>query len=201
MQGLRDEIIKIINLELDAAVERAIDRIMETVVNQGAKVEEKAPSDKTVVNQISGSRPYVKIERYSKTADRVLGRVFVKTNEQDGNQHIMFSGERPWLNNQKNVSCIPADKYTCKRHITANYPESRRAYIVNSVPNRDGILFHSGNIPQQDCSGCILLGLSVGKLNNSAGKSMDAVLQSRDAMEKFHSLILNREFDLEIVEV
>lgn len=193
MQGLRDEIIKILNAEMDAAVERAVDRIMETVINQKPETVEQVPGYLQTSSIIS-DKPVVRIERYMSNADCVIGRVFIN------GQLSMFSGERADLNNQQNVSCIPVGKYKCSRHVTAKYPESRRAYIINDVPNRSGILFHSGNIPSIDSSGCILLGMSVGKLTHN-GKSMDAVLQSRDAMEKFHAIIQNKEFELEIVKV
>lgn len=191
MQGLRDEIIKILNARVTDAIEKAADEIMEKLINQDAKVEETVPQNLEVIDN---PNPKVRIERYLKNGDCVLGKVYVN------NVFRMFSGERADLNNQRNISCIPVGKYRCTRHITANYPEARRAYAVNDVPNRTGILFHSGNIPIVDSQGCILLGMSAGKLAHN-GRQMDAVLQSRDAMENFHQLIQNRPFDLEIVEV
>lgn len=187
MQGIRDEVIKILNKHMTTAVEKAVDEIMETVINKSETIGSRSASGGASNSIDNSKKPSVKIVRYSSDNECVLGKVYINGVFQ------MYSGERPWLNNKVNVSCIPEGKYKCTRHVTANYPEARRAYLINDVPGRSGILFHSGNIPTVDSSGCILLGLTFGKLN---GK--DAVLQSRDAMERFHEIINNREFDLEI---
>lgn len=63
--------------------------------------------------------------------------------------------ERPWKDNKKNTSCIPKGVYKVVRHNTHEYPNTWR--LLN-VPDREGILIHIGNYPQ-DTKGCILIGL------------------------------------------
>lgn len=71
--------------------------------------------------------------------------------------------ELPWLNNQKNISCIPTGNYICKWNRTLKYPLG--GYEVQNVPNRSGIRLHAGNYFFQ-VQGCILLGSLPKDINN-----------------------------------
>lgn len=62
--------------------------------------------------------------------------------------------ERPWLDNKKGVSCIPARSYLCQRIVSPKFGET---FQVVNVPDRDEILFHKGNI-NEDSHGCIIIG-------------------------------------------
>lgn len=62
--------------------------------------------------------------------------------------------ERPWLNNEQNVSSIPAGTYRCRR---IRSPKFGVTYEVCDVPNRTHVLFHKGNY-LEDTLGCILVG-------------------------------------------
>lgn len=62
--------------------------------------------------------------------------------------------ENPWLDNQRNVSCIPEGRYECKR---VQSPRFGNTFEVTNVPNRSHILFHKGN-KEDDTQGCILVG-------------------------------------------
>lgn len=66
--------------------------------------------------------------------------------------------ELPWQNNERNVSRIPAGRYTIERTIS---PRFGRSWLVKDVPNRSHILFHRGNKPE-DTEGCILVGFRFG---------------------------------------
>lgn len=72
----------------------------------------------------------------------------------DENDPFCLTVERPWLNNQKNISCIPDGTYTCKR---VQSPKFGDTFEVTGVPGRDEILFHRGNV-SDDSHGCIILG-------------------------------------------
>jgi len=71
--------------------------------------------------------------------------------------------EPPFLDNRRNVSCIPDGEYYC-----AEYNSQRHGYTyeVTHVVNRSGILFHKGNYGvddkavgrQANTKGCILVG-------------------------------------------
>lgn len=62
--------------------------------------------------------------------------------------------EPPKLNNEKYISCIPANIYVCRKW---NSPVFGNTYLVCSVPGRIDIEFHSGNYVK-DTKGCIILG-------------------------------------------
>ena len=90
--------------------------------------------------------------------------------------------ENPWLDNQRNISCIPEGEYP----VRLRYPResATREYLhllVQDVPNRDYILFHRGNFPK-DTSGCILVG---------QGTQQDVVNNSTLAMDLVMKEILN----------
>ena len=61
--------------------------------------------------------------------------------------------ERPWRDNRKGESCIPAGAYTCVR---VNSPKFGQTWMVQDVPGRSEILFHAGNT-FIDSHGCILV--------------------------------------------
>lgn len=99
--------------------------------------------------------------------------------------HICFTLELPWKNNERNVSCIPKGTYGVVRHNGAKY---KNVWRLLDVPNRSGILIHAGNT-KADIQGCILVGLKEYK---------DGVLDSRLAISKLHKE-LPETFILEIL--
>lgn len=105
------------------------------------------------------------------------------------NGEILYTLERPWLDNRSNVSCIPTGKYTCKWHKS---PTFGWVYKLSNVTGRTFILFHSGNIAR-NTKGCILIGSRLGYL----GKHL-AVLSSKPAVRKFFNLMDKQDFILEV---
>jgi len=90
--------------------------------------------------------------------------------------------ENPWLDNQRNISCIPEGQYKVRLRLARE--SATRDYLhllVQDVPNRDYILFHRGNYPSQT-QGCILVG---------NGRKQDIVENSRLAMDLVMKEILN----------
>lgn len=71
-----------------------------------------------------------------------------------------YTIERPWQQNEDNVSCIPEGSYHCKRIVS---PSKGPTFTVTNVPEREHILFHVGNTID-DFQGCIGLGLELGFL-------------------------------------
>jgi len=71
----------------------------------------------------------------------------------------IYTVERPWLNNARNVSCIPIGNYRCKPRFynRGGYP----AVEICDVPNRSHILFHRGNT-MHDVAGCVALNYGLG---------------------------------------
>ena len=60
--------------------------------------------------------------------------------------------ERPWLDNQPDVSCIPEGTYTVKRDTVGRH----QWFSVQDVVGRTFIEFHEGTKPSHS-NGCILI--------------------------------------------
>jgi len=83
----------------------------------------------------------------------VIGELFLN------GERMCDTLENPWLDNQRNISCIPEGEYKVRLRLPRE--SASRDYLhllVQDVPNRDWILFHRGNTAK-DTSGCILVGL------------------------------------------
>jgi len=103
-----------------------------------------------------------------------------------------FTLEKTYLDNQKNISSIPAGSYICKSIFSQRF---KNTFEVTAVPGRAGILFHAGNTTK-DTEGCILLGNKIGAI---AG--VRAVLESRIAVAGFlETLEGTKVFRLKITE-
>ena len=66
--------------------------------------------------------------------------------------------ELPDLGNQHNISCIPEGKYDTVKMV---HPKLGNVFSVLNVPDRTGIMIHSGNYVNgnhHDSTGCILPG-------------------------------------------
>jgi hypothetical protein len=73
----------------------------------------------------------------------------------------IFTMERPWKNNQKNISCIPIGIYTVTFLSTPRFPGG--VYQLQNVPNRSGIDIHAAN-KASELEGCIAIGRGVDTL-------------------------------------
>jgi hypothetical protein len=111
---------------------------------------------------------------------------------------VFATVERPWLNNQVGISCIPEGVYllTLRDSEVVNrttHGRYKRGWNVTGVPNRSFIMIHIANFPR-NVEGCIGVGLKQGFL---AGEY--AVLQSRDAFDRLmQRLAIRNEWYLEI---
>lgn len=106
--------------------------------------------------------------------------------------------ELPWRDNLPQKSCIPCGEYDVAIRVSKKFG---RIYEVKDVPERSGILFHSGNLAgdmdlgyKSHTRGCILLGKYFGKIDNQL-----AVLYSRPTVNTFMQLMGEQSFML-IVE-
>ena len=72
-------------------------------------------------------------------------------------QIALFTLEPPDLLNQKGLSSIPAQQYTCKRHESIAFGET---FLITEVPDRSQIIFHWGNW-KSNTEGCVLLGTGI----------------------------------------
>jgi hypothetical protein len=95
--------------------------------------------------------------------------------------------EPPWLNNQRDISCIPCGTYKGKKHSGTEFSD---VWEICDVPGRDEILIHNGNF-RRDTKGCPLVGRSRGIISKEITKPDGAkevitekgVINSRDALK------------------
>jgi hypothetical protein len=95
--------------------------------------------------------------------------------------------ERPWKNNQINVSCIQKGSYNCKWTYMPSLKEWH--YQIQNVPGRSGIFIHEGNF-FTDVEGCVILGATFSDIN---GDGQPDVATSRVTLAKFEALFPNHE--------
>ena len=60
--------------------------------------------------------------------------------------------ELPWLENQRNISCIPEGIYPLVRRQS---PRFRDHLLIEDVPDRDLILLHPANDASEELRGCV----------------------------------------------
>jgi hypothetical protein len=111
------------------------------------------------------------IKRLYSKPSHIIGQLSIEDN------YFSDSLERPWLNNQENISCIPAGRYEVQmlfsEHFQRNLP-----HLLN-VPNRTNVMIHPGNTVN-DTEGCILVGK-----NSAPG----ILTNSRDISDKLNALL------------
>ncbi len=73
-------------------------------------------------------------------------------------QIIAYTLERPWADNNQNISSIPAGTYPAT--LRYDHADAWRIELQN-VPGRTNVQIHIGNEPDQT-KGCILVGLQLG---------------------------------------
>ena len=130
------------------------------------------------------------LKRISMTDKGVFGVLI-----DEDNIPFVLTLERPWINNQKGVSCIPSGTYECQR---VNTPKHGEVFQVINVPDRDSILIHKGNI-DEDSQGCILVGENFA-YNIKNGQP--GVSSSGAAFDEFMGKLKGQsKFTLRIVEV
>jgi hypothetical protein len=103
--------------------------------------------------------------------------------------------ELPFINNEKNISCIPEGVYKTEKIIS---PTKGECFIINNVPNRTAILLHKGNYAtgkKVDTQGCILPGLKFVDINNDG----EIDVENSTAAMKSLLEVLPDKFDLHIL--
>ena len=111
------------------------------------------------------------LQRLSSPSDRTNGIWTLPDGE------LIRTLERPWLDNQVSVSCIPAGIYKFRRDTHGRFQWFR----ILDVPNRTDIELHEGTKPSHS-EGCILM--STADLNTlkwwCGNESIKYVLEIRD---------------------
>ena len=123
----------------------------------------------------------VTLERFCNLPKGVLGIL-------TAGEFKCFTVERPWLENQRNISCIPNGFYQVRPF---NGKRFKNVAEITNVPDRSYILFHAANRPLE-LEGCIAPGVSFGFEDTTP-----RVNNSRFALESLFE-VAGREFELEI---
>ena len=129
----------------------------------------------------------VTITRQPSDAKETLGTLTTTVN---GTTFTYNTQERPWLNNQHNISDIPTGTYICNWTFWASRLSSH--YLLQNVLNRSGIFIHAGNY-FTNSAGCILLGVTGGDINGDGEKD---VINSRVTLSAFEALMGKKPFTL-----
>ena len=111
-----------------------------------------------------------------------LGRLSV-----DGNA-LCHTLERPWMDNRRRISCIPAGVYNGAVQPSPRFKRDLPELL--DVPDRDQILFHTGNTVH-DTEGCILVGLERADYE-------PRIMQSRAALSALLAALGGEPFTLEV---
>lgn len=111
-----------------------------------------------------------------------------------------YTGELPWRNNEREISCIPAGEYEARWDKSPHFGE---CYHLVGVPNRSEVLIHVGNWcgdkqlgKKSDVHGCIILGKGKAMLMNQP-----AVTDSKAAIAEFHAEMKQEPFKLYVYDV
>lgn len=138
--------------------------------------------------------------------DAVLKRVEGNSKQTPGEfTHGKFTCktlELPWLDNKRQISCIPKGEYVVEKRTSARYGEH---FWIKNVPGRDTILIHNGNFAYNtkespdgkdtpDILGCVLVGDGYKDINS------DGVLDIVNSKVTLRAMIkaLPSKFTLEI---
>ena len=130
-----------------------------------------AKSTKPILSNIN-----LLIIRDTFTENSTIGKLFIN------GEYFCDTLENPYINNERNISCIPAGAYKVRLRLARE--SATRDYLhllVQDVPNRTYILFHRGNTAK-DTRGCILVG---------QGSQQDIVHNSTLAMDLLMKEIIN----------
>lgn len=106
--------------------------------------------------------------------------------------------ELPWLDNARDVSCVPAGSYTAERYLSPAH-----GYVVFrliDVPGRSDVEIHVANLPC-DLLGCIGIGQGFGPVQKDTGESGDGIVASRAAFLAFMANHPEQRFTLLIQDV
>lgn len=121
------------------------------------------------------------LERNKSTLHSATGKLLLIDNKNNLILQLQTL-ERPWIFNERKVSCIPTGTYLVKRHIS---PKFGQCFKIQDVKGRSDILIHSGNVVN-DTLGCVLVGLTSSSVDYS---SSAVIYNSRKAMAVLLTLI------------
>lgn len=133
------------------------------------------------------------VSRFMHDDKQTLGRLYV-LNDENIIQYSCVTLELPFLDNIKNISCIPRGEYDVVFRTSQKY--SKHLHVLN-VPNRSYILIHPANYYTQ-LRGCLAVGNDFSYINKD---SYPDVSNSKKTMRDLMRVLTNTNkttFKLEI---
>ena len=124
----------------------------------------------------------IKILRQEYLKTQTLGYLYIVDEKDD----ILFSCntlELAWLNNKRNISCVPNGTYKCELEYSNKFKVD--LWELKDVPNRSECKFHSANFFKQ-LNGCIALGSDFADIDGDGWRD---VTNSKDTMLEFHEVL------------
>ena len=115
----------------------------------------------------------INIQRLSYSRTETMGIMRI-------NNLRFFTLELPWLDNQKNISCIPAGEYNYIKRVSPG--KGYEVIELVDVPDRAYIQIHLGNYTRQ-IEGCILPGTGLKDINR------DGVIDVTNSEEAFNQIM------------
>lgn len=95
---------------------------------------------------------------------------------------VCYSIELPWLDNIRNISCIPEGTFPLSKRYSKRFGWH---ILVIAVPQRSGILFHPANDAQKELRGCIA---PVSKLTG-IGKGINSKVAFEKLRQRVYALL------------
>lgn len=135
----------------------------------------------------ASSAPTVTITRISDNGTETIGSLVAQNN---GATFACSTLERPWKDNETNVSCIPKGTYSAS--VQTFHAEQR--YELGGTSPRTGIFIHEMNYYSQS-EGCIGLGVKPSDLN---GDGQVDVTASANTVNSFMTFMQNKPFSITI---
>ena len=115
----------------------------------------------------------IKIQRLSYSRTETIGIIYI-------NGLRFFTLELPWLDNQKNISCIPTGEYNYIKRVSPG--KGYEVIELVDVPGRAYIQIHLGNYTRQ-IEGCILPGTGLKDIN------LDGVMDVTNSEDAFNQIM------------
>lgn len=114
----------------------------------------------------------------------------------------IYGIEMPWMDNQHDISCIPAGLYTCVPYFSPKMQQKCWLLQGENLGDREFVEIHSGNFAcdvqlqngfhKKDTDGCLMYGMAL-------DENVPMIQRSKEATGWLHDNVgLDNKFELEI---
>ena len=126
----------------------------------------------------------ITLKRIAQTVDGTFGAVIGT----DGHPTNLVTLERPWADNDPEVSCIPPGDYPLIQYNSPKHGPG--TWMLQNVPGRQFVEIHIANV-MDELEGCIAAGEQFGMASSKAfpGLTRFGIINSRVAIYDFYKLI------------